>query len=735
MSTVILKEFRNIFPAIIIAWGWCEARIVTAQEQQTSTSTSADEGFEGPSPKDDSLEKIEIRGRRTTPIHRQLNSSRAIQIVPLEEVHLESADLGEVLARTQGISVQRTGGLGSDAQITLNGLTRDQIRFFIDGIPLALFGFPAGLANVPINLVEEVEVFRGVVPVLFGADALGGAINLKASPVAPDFHGDASYQGGSFGTHRATLRGSYRADNNLWFRVGGYLDDVANNYRVDDVKLADDLGREISASVDRFHDAYRARGLNLEAGIDHQSWTDHLSLRGFYSGVEKEVQHSVDMKVPYGEVGWDQESAGGVIKYIYEHTNGLGIELIAGVSQRRIGYEDLGQCRYNWLGCNVALNTRGETEDTAGGKDGLEIAIDDTTAIARSHLRWQVNPNHEFRLSVSPSILWRQEQVILDRNETERDNILTTMVSGLEYQLTAFQGRLENIIFAKSYLQWISGETESGTSGELIPLSRFADFVGFGNSARLKIFSWLATKASYERAMRLPRQDELLGNPATQTDSNLDLLPEISDNVNIGLELTTERLPVGSWTLISNAFYRSMENYILRMADNSPRAQFNNVGSARSMGFEASARWTSPGEYLILAAAATYVDLRNTTEEGSFSADSGDRIPHRPYLFGNLQARFRLTKLFSDDELRLGYISRYVKSFFKDWESNGDPRFKNTIDDQLSHNITLGYQINYQAFSLSLTGEFQNMTNERLFDFFGVQRPGRAFFAKTTIEL
>jgi len=78
----------------------------------------------------------------------------------------------EIAGATQGVAVRRVGGLGSNARFSLNGPYDDQIRFFLDGVPLELAGYPFESPR-PVNLVNRVEVYRGVVPVRFGADALG----------------------------------------------------------------------------------------------------------------------------------------------------------------------------------------------------------------------------------------------------------------------------------------------------------------------------------------------------------------------------------------------------------------------------------------------------------------------------------------------------------------------------------------------------------------------------------
>ncbi|MEM1097048.1 MAG: carboxypeptidase-like regulatory domain-containing protein, partial [Bacteroidota bacterium] len=100
-------------------------------------------------------------------------SAQAVAVLDLVEERVQTADLGEVLARTEGVAVQRAGGLGSGTRVSLNGLSDDQVRFFFNGLPLGLAGYPFGIANIPVNLIERAEVYKGVVPIRFGADALG----------------------------------------------------------------------------------------------------------------------------------------------------------------------------------------------------------------------------------------------------------------------------------------------------------------------------------------------------------------------------------------------------------------------------------------------------------------------------------------------------------------------------------------------------------------------------------
>ena len=183
-----------------------------------------------------------------------------------------------------------------------------------------------------------------------------------------------------------------------------------------------------------------------------------------------------------------------------------------------------------------------------------------------------------------------------------------------------------------------------------------------------------------------------------------------------------------------NGFLRDADELIVLLGNDRVQT-YQNVFGARSLGVEAALGWTSPGEYVVLDANATYQDFRNSSSEGAFGDFDGDRIPNRPYFFGNGSARFQFRNLVAPrDETSLTWTSRYVHEYFRGWESIGLREFKQTIDSQLVHTIALGYLVENDQTTITTNLEVQNVTDEAVFDFFGVQRPGRAFYAKATAE-
>lgn len=88
------------------------------------------------------------------------------------------------------------------------------------------------LNSIPINFAERIEVYRGVVPVGFGTDALGGVINIVTGNKRRTFV-DASYSYGSFNTHKSYVNVGHTADNGFTFEINAFQNYSDNNYWID----------------------------------------------------------------------------------------------------------------------------------------------------------------------------------------------------------------------------------------------------------------------------------------------------------------------------------------------------------------------------------------------------------------------------------------------------------------------------------------------------------------------
>jgi outer membrane receptor protein involved in Fe transport len=674
--------------------------------------------------------QVTVQGRSA--VEQLRRSAQPVQIIEIEDAKQQTADLGEVLARTQGISVRRSGGLGSNAAFSLNGLSGDQVRFFLDGVPLELAGYTFGIANVPIALIDKVEVYRGVVPVRFGADALGGAVNLVTSDNLQGTATSVSYLAGDFNTHRLAVSGRTLHDPSGFFaRASAFLDVTDNDYDID-VEVPSDVGSPIPVNVYRFHDAYRAGGGNLELGFVDRPWADRLIVRSFFTDVFNEIQNNIVMTLPYGQVDSSEFSAGATVRYEQELSYAVGIEIVGGYSYSATEFIDVSLCEYSWFGiCRIPENpTPGEIPPAATDQVLWQHGL-----FGRLNLMWQLAAKHELRFSVSPTFTTQTGDERLDnqidrRDPLEADRDLLNLVSGLEYEMNLLSERLQNVFFVKNYLQYLDSE-EPLSAGRFREIDRATVRFGIGNALRYAWTDWLYGKASYEFANRLPSPEETFGD-GVLVAPNLELEPEVSHNVNLGLTLAVDDRRSGSWRSEVNGFLRETDK-LITLLGNDRFFNFQNVFSARSIGIEAQVGWTSPGEYLVLDANLTYFDFRNTSAEGAFGLFEGDRIPNQPYFFINGSSRVQLSNVVTDDDqIALSWNTRFVDAFFRTWESAGSPAFKPDVERQLIHAAGLTYQVRSDVLDLSFTGEWQNLTDEPAFDFFGVQRPGRSFFFRMT---
>jgi hypothetical protein len=677
--------------------------------------------------------EIVVRGERSEAEQLQ-QSAEAVNVVDTRKAKRRAADMGAVLGRTPGITVRRGGGLGTDTRVSLNGLYDDQVRFFMDGIPLELTGYPLDVANVPVNLVDRLEVYRGVVPIRFGADALGGAVNLVTNQDDETRLG-ASYQVGSFGTHRVNTSGRYRHEpTSLFLAFSSFFDVTQNNYEVD-VHVPDASGRQVAVTVPRFHDAYLAYGANLELGIVEQRWARRLTLKVFQTGFDKEIQNNNVMEDVYGEVTSGETIRGSTARYEVLIRPELELELVASYAHRTIKYTDTSKWVYNWFGQRVnerrtSAEADEEPEDNRTWENGL---------FARGLLSWTIGGGHVLRAVFTPAFTMRTGDELIEVAPGAFDplvakNRMFTLVSGVEYESNWFEDRLSNILFVKDYVYETRGSEPREESESFREMNVSLHRLGFGNSLRYRFTPWLLAKASYEFATRLPDPDEVFGD-AQQISQNLDLLPELSHNANVGPRLELERSGLGRVILDVNAFLRETDQQIILIGGET-RSVYENVYSARSSGLECSAALSTLGRLVNLEGTLSWQDLRNTSSEGAFADFEGDPIPNRPYLFGSWGASVQAPGLpGTRDRVELFYSGRYVHGFFRGWESAGVRSSKQTIPAQTTHDAGATWSVTNGVARVASTFEVDNFTDAKVYDEFGLQRPGRAFYLKVSGEL
>jgi len=122
-----------------------------------------------------------------------------VTVIPVEKSHDDS--LASVLTNTEGTSAWNYGSPAGFSYASIRGSTGNQVLVLIDGIRVNNAeegGFD--LSAVPLSSVDRIEVLRGGGSSIYGADALGGVINVitRTPGLGPSTTVQASY--GSFNT-------------------------------------------------------------------------------------------------------------------------------------------------------------------------------------------------------------------------------------------------------------------------------------------------------------------------------------------------------------------------------------------------------------------------------------------------------------------------------------------------------------------------------------------------------
>jgi outer membrane cobalamin receptor len=96
-------------------------------------------------------------------------------------------NLADALESVPGAVFNRTGTVGSLASLRLRGVpTSNQVLILIDDQPLSGVAVQnVDLSQIPVGNIERIEVVRGGSSVLYGANAIGGVVNVITRRPAP----------------------------------------------------------------------------------------------------------------------------------------------------------------------------------------------------------------------------------------------------------------------------------------------------------------------------------------------------------------------------------------------------------------------------------------------------------------------------------------------------------------------------------------------------------------------
>ncbi len=128
-----------------------------------------------------------------------------VTVIRKEEIARAGAQsLAELLQRQPGVEIVQNGGPGSVSGVFLRGANRGQTLVLIDGVRVASSSAGAtSLEAIALDAIERIEILRGPASSLYGADAIGGVIQLFTRRGAGELTANASAGYGTYATWKA----------------------------------------------------------------------------------------------------------------------------------------------------------------------------------------------------------------------------------------------------------------------------------------------------------------------------------------------------------------------------------------------------------------------------------------------------------------------------------------------------------------------------------------------------
>ncbi|EOR93579.1 TonB-dependent receptor [Arcticibacter svalbardensis MN12-7] len=666
------------------------------------------------------LSEVVVTGR--TVVQETNRQAFNVTAVDAKKLYNTTLDISGALDRVAGIRVRESGGVGSNFNLSLNGFSGNHVKYFIDGIPMDNFGTSFQINNIPINIADRIEVYKGVVPMWLGSDALGGAINIITADRYRNYV-DASYSFGSFNTHRSVVNAAMTSQKGFTVQLNAFQNYSDNDYKVD-VEASDIYtgAYAAEASLRRFHDTYHNETFIANVGVVDKSYADKL-LFGITLGQNyKEIQTGARMVTVFG--GWHRRgnTIMPTLKYKKEDLiKGLDVTINANYNLGKEQNIDTMNVRYDWYGTTKPNGSNGESSRSL-------YEYKNNNGLATTMLNYQINDNQSLSLSNVFSTFNRKGSDPLNPGNAQYELTKKTNknVLGLGYSFDV-KSKWSATVFGKFINQ--NSINGGGAAAGNDNVSKF----GYGGATTYFIKPNLQLKASYELTNRMPEAYEIFGDVENQ-EGNPGLKPEKSANINLGMNYSFSLNENSYLFFAANAIYRNATDFIYnKLNNNQSKLVADNREGVRTWGGDAEVRY-SYKDWLTAGTTFTYQYLQNLQmfEPGytGVSIVYKDQMPNIPYLFGNSDVSVSLKNFGKKgNNLNIGYNLLYVHAFWLYWPSQGGKGVnddKKVIPEQLCHDLNLVYSLAKGRYNIALEGK--NLTNASLYDNFSLQKPGRGFY-------
>ena len=676
----------------------------------------------GLKPESQSLSEVIISEKSQARILRE--QAMPVTIISMQQLQGTVSDIQSILAKTVGVTVRATGGLGSTSRISVRGLEGKRIGFFIDENPMNDQSDFIDLNDIPIDMIDRIEIYKGVVPARFGGSSLGGAVNIVIKEY-PDHYADVSYQRESYNTNRfQTVLKKNDRKRGLVYGIGGGYTFAQNDYTMESPYVK-------GLNIYRDHDAFSKVmvGASVKA---HNWWFDEVELEPVYVNTYHEIQ-GIDYDIRQAHNKSQAFLLGLTFKKDDFLIEGLDLDWSNAFAYTRYSLIDTAKTYYDWNG------TAYPTVSPYGGEmAGNRFASDSdngkTTFLSKLYLEYLINKRNSV---IFNTVLQTADgrpsddlKILSLGKKVDFDSRMRSVITGITHDFRSLDERFLNSLTGRFY--WYGMDTKYQNMYVNVPVEDISlrkTSAGFSEAMRYRITPGLMAKLSGGFDVRIPADNELLGDGSTIAPSE-QLMPERNLSFNAGLLYDLTDIHPTNLQIELNGYYMHVDDMI-RFVKGILGAQYQNFGQMRTMGVEAEVK-ADIFPFLYGYANVTYQDLRDTRDHEAGTRlpnpTKGKRMPNIPYLMANAGLEFHRENLFggTGQNTRLFADVSFIEEYFYDFELTRNE--KRRIPRSLT--LDLGFEHSFMDQRLYISGKISNVADAKVISEYNCPLPGRTMGLK-----
>jgi len=648
--------------------------------------------------------------------HQKKEEAMPVTVIDLSNMRGTVSSVQDILIKTVGVTIRSSGGVGSASRLSVRGLEGKRIGFFIDELPLSEQTDYIDINDIPVDMIDRIEIYKGVVPARFGGSSLGGAVNIVIREY-PEKYADLSYDLESFNTHKlqAVFKRNLK-EKGLTFGVGGSYTTADNNYTFESPYRK-------GLYITRNHDKYQKIlvGGSFKA---HKWWFDEVEIEPVVVKTYKEVQ---GIEYDIREAHSRSLMAGLATKLKKDNffLEGLNFDMLNGLVLTQMNFIDKATRRYEWDGSSYPTPSR------YGGEAGYNFPSDSDdrkfSFVNKTNLEYLINQQHSLNFNTVLSVAKGTPKDDLKRlslgKQVNFDSHMFSWVSGLTYDFRSSDDKFLNSLTGRHYLYTMHTQRAPLFVPGQYDVDLNKSSFGINDALRYRFLPSFMGKLSIGHDVRIPTENELLGDGIAIVPSG-DLLPEHNTSANIGCLFDLVGKHPTNAQIELNFFYMHLKDMI-RYTAGLIGAQYQNFGEMRTMGIEFEAKAdVLPSLYAY--ANTTLQDLRDVRDYEPASTvpnpTKDKRMPNIPYLMGNMGLEFHRENLFggTGQNTRIFLDYAFVEEYYYDFEMT--KLDKRRIPRSMT--FDLGFEHSFLNNKLFISGKIRNLTDQKVLTEFNRPLPG-----------